>query len=367
MHGDIVHDVAYDHYGRRVATCSSDNTIKVFNDVGHKVAEWKAHNGSIWRLSWAHPEFGVALASCSFDRRVCIWEETADAEELIAAANGKLSGRMASWPRVAEIADARDSVVDVQFAPHHMGVRVASCSADGFVRVHEAPDVLDLSSWEKHSEFDASVEIVDGASGVPMLSNAALGVGGSSSSIGGDMSSEGRRSNEPLCLAWCSSAVENPMLVIGMADGHVLLWCSRDSGWVRTLALGVGGVRCHHDCVRSVSWATDVGRSYQLVATGSRDKLVKLWVVQRSLEEEESSWAVAEHTEGGGGGTTIDAVGDRWTARCCAELPHCSQVWRVTWNASGSMLATSEDDGTVKVYQMDENGGWRQAKPVAVD
>ena len=78
---DIIHDVAYDHYGRRVATCSSDNTIQVFDEAGQKVAEWKAHSGSIWRLAWVHPEFGNALASCSFDRKVCLWEDNMDAEE----------------------------------------------------------------------------------------------------------------------------------------------------------------------------------------------------------------------------------------------------------------------------------------------
>jgi hypothetical protein len=37
----------------------------------------KAHNGSVWKVAWAHPEFGMGvLASASFDRTVCIWEET---------------------------------------------------------------------------------------------------------------------------------------------------------------------------------------------------------------------------------------------------------------------------------------------------
>lgn len=29
-HADLIHDVAYDYYGRRMATCSSDQTIKVW-------------------------------------------------------------------------------------------------------------------------------------------------------------------------------------------------------------------------------------------------------------------------------------------------------------------------------------------------
>ena len=35
----------------------------------------QTHSGSVWRVTWAHPEYGQALATCSFDRTVGIWEE----------------------------------------------------------------------------------------------------------------------------------------------------------------------------------------------------------------------------------------------------------------------------------------------------
>ena len=240
MPADIILDVAYDYYGRRVATCSSDNTIKIFDEEGRKVAAWKAHSGTIWRLSWAHPEFGVALASCSFDRKICIWEDTSDAEEAGTSAEG--CAKIATWSRAAEIADARDSVVDIQFAPHHLGVKIASCSADGVVRVHEAPDVLDLASWDKHSELHATAAAADLSEGIPFSGGMSdLGYrsgqgsvhGGNTgsvhggSAVGGSVSgievAEGR-GIEPVCLAWCTNCEELPMLVVGMMDGGVLLW-----------------------------------------------------------------------------------------------------------------------------------------------
>ena len=38
-------------------------------------ASWKSHYGSVWKVTWAHPEFSQVLATCSFDRTAAIWEE----------------------------------------------------------------------------------------------------------------------------------------------------------------------------------------------------------------------------------------------------------------------------------------------------
>lgn len=38
-------------------------------------SSWKAHHGSVWKVTWANPDFGQILATCSFDQTVSIWEE----------------------------------------------------------------------------------------------------------------------------------------------------------------------------------------------------------------------------------------------------------------------------------------------------
>ena len=85
LHGDVVNDIAFDFYGKRFATCSNDKEIKVWDllpsssDDGtltwQEVSIPRAHQDSIWRISWAHPEFGQLFASCSQDKTVHIWEE----------------------------------------------------------------------------------------------------------------------------------------------------------------------------------------------------------------------------------------------------------------------------------------------------
>jgi nucleoporin SEH1 len=83
LHEDFIHDISYNFYGKRLVTCSSDQKLKVWdyneNSDGSGKWElndtWKAHDSSILKAIWAHPEFGQVIASCSFDRQVKIWEE----------------------------------------------------------------------------------------------------------------------------------------------------------------------------------------------------------------------------------------------------------------------------------------------------
>jgi protein transport protein SEC13 len=86
-HQDVVHDVQLDYYGKRMATCSSDRSIKVFalsstGDHSTPAAASAAasssvtllgHDGPVWQVAWAHPKFGSIIASCSYDRKVLVW------------------------------------------------------------------------------------------------------------------------------------------------------------------------------------------------------------------------------------------------------------------------------------------------------
>lgn len=144
-HKDVIHDVVYDYHGQRMATCSSDQTVKVWdqNEKGVWVvsASWKAHSGSVWRLSWAHPEFGQVLATCSFDRTVSVWEET------IGEKTAPTMTPVKRWVRRTNLVDSRTSVTDVKFGPKNQGLLLATCSVDGVIRIYEAPDIMNLSQW----------------------------------------------------------------------------------------------------------------------------------------------------------------------------------------------------------------------------
>jgi len=81
-HKDLISDVAFNLYGSRVATCSSDQTVRIWELDGPQglanwkcTASWKAHSSAVWKVTWAHPQFGQVVATCSFDRTAAVWEE----------------------------------------------------------------------------------------------------------------------------------------------------------------------------------------------------------------------------------------------------------------------------------------------------
>lgn len=118
------------------------------NDEWRCTADWKTHAGSVWKVNWAHPEFGQILATCSFDRTAAIWEEIGRIiHQLIfvilpylnfvnavgETGNAAQSKNQSHWVKRTSLVDSRTNVTDIKFAPKHMGLLLAMCSADGGV------------------------------------------------------------------------------------------------------------------------------------------------------------------------------------------------------------------------------------------
>jgi len=127
MHDDMIHDSQFDYYSKRLATCSSDRTVKIFDvtgDIYHNSATLLGHEGPVWQVSWAHPKFGVILASCSYDGSVLVHKE---APQNV-------------WTKVYESKMHDLSVNSVAWAPHELGLVLACASSDGKVSIVEYKD-----------------------------------------------------------------------------------------------------------------------------------------------------------------------------------------------------------------------------------
>lgn len=83
QHEDMVHDAQMDFYGKRLATASSDRSVRIHSISGGQngqeqyqlIATLKGHEGPVWAVDWSHPKYGSLLASCAYDGKVLVWKE----------------------------------------------------------------------------------------------------------------------------------------------------------------------------------------------------------------------------------------------------------------------------------------------------
>ena len=94
------------------------------------------------RLSWAHPEYGTILASCSFDKLVKVWEEIGPGRmepDNTAPAPGTggiggtgmpgttgTVGSASRWVERAKFVESKASVRAIEFAPRYFGLKLVT-------------------------------------------------------------------------------------------------------------------------------------------------------------------------------------------------------------------------------------------------
>lgn len=240
-HQDTVHDVVMDYYGKRLATASSDNTIRIIgvsNSNSQHLATLSGHQGPVWQVAWAHPKFGSLLASCSYDGKVIIWKEGANNE----------------WIQAHAFSDHKGSVNSIAWAPHELGLCLACGSSDGNISVFTARSD---GSWDISRIEPAHPVGVTSVSWAPSTAPGAL--------VGLNML--------------------NPVLklVSGGCDNTVKVWKLHDGLWKMDC---YPALQMHTDWVRDVAWAPNLGLPKSTIASASQDGKVIIW----TTANEGNSW-----------------------------------------------------------------------------
>ncbi|KAI0263101.1 WD40-repeat-containing domain protein [Gloeopeniophorella convolvens] len=387
-HNDLVTDAAYDFYGLRLATCSLDQRIKVWQldeSDGNwtAVAEWKAHDAAVTKLSWAHPEFGSVLASASFDRTVKVWEETpldaADQPQpngTPAAANGPGT----RWVERATIADAKGSVRAVEFVPHQFGLKLAAIASDNHLRVYECLEAPALTNWTLVEEADVLALPSSSAShphthAAPTPTQTASALAADASLVANALQQQqplppaqrgagSREADGGWCVSWCKDRYWGEVLAAGCGVSGVvkIIQLSPSRRPITLLSLDpsppADPTSAPEDAtapyaITSVAWAPSCGRSYHLVATGGRDGHVRIWKLGPSSLDE-------ERVEGS------DEA--KWTGSVVADFDHHkSAVGRVEWNITGTVLSSAGNDGRVRLWKATSGSIWRPAGHITVE
>ncbi|KAM3568696.1 hypothetical protein VYU27_009186 [Nannochloropsis oceanica] len=233
QHEDMVHDAQLDYYGKKLATCSSDRTIKIFevnNDHTSSSPPYtiQQHVGPVWEIAWAHPRWGSLLASASYDGMVLIHRENKD---------------KGTWDTgIVHQGVENQSVNSIAFGPAEDGLLLACASSDGFLYLYHHTDD---SRWEELVRLRTST------------------LGTNSVSWANTPQGEGEE------RVW--------RLATGSCDNEVRVWTGGPSK--RTEAEWVCDILQdgHKDWVRDVAWAPPTGLTALMLASAGEDGKVFIW------------------------------------------------------------------------------------------
>ena len=79
QHEDNINDCQFDYYGTQVASCDSKGFLQIspVRSDGQPTSgqiTFKAHEGPIWQVAWAHPKYESVVATCGYDGFVRVWK-----------------------------------------------------------------------------------------------------------------------------------------------------------------------------------------------------------------------------------------------------------------------------------------------------
>eukprot|EP01001_Neometanema_parovale_P006198 NODE_2573_length_1389_cov_63.312006_g2445_i0.p1 GENE.NODE_2573_length_1389_cov_63.312006_g2445_i0~~NODE_2573_length_1389_cov_63.312006_g2445_i0.p1 ORF type:complete len:301 (-),score=33.25 NODE_2573_length_1389_cov_63.312006_g2445_i0:405-1307(-) len=239
-HEDMIHDAQPDYYGRYIASCSSDRTIKIWqvvNGTQSLLTTLRGHDGPVWQVAWGHPKFGSLLASCSYDHKIIIWKEV----------------NKNNWSPVYTCTKHHSSVNSIAWAPHEYGAMLASASSDGHVGVISYD--TEAGTWKSSANFKAHAIGCNAVNWAPCHS--ADGSGAKRLASGGC---------DNMANVWKYNADQDKWEEEGpLADGH-------------------------KDWVRDVAFSPNIAVPKSTLATCSQDKDVIFW----TKESEDSKWTKSQ-------------------------------------------------------------------------
>ena len=197
------------------------------------------------------------------------------------------------------------SVNSVAWAPHELGLALATASSDGA-----------LSTLTNQSDGSWAAQRIEGAH--PVGANA---VSWCPATPSGSL---------PLSSSNTAATPQRRLASCG-CDGALKIWYFEESlgQWQEEQGSPLTGG--HSDWIRDVAWAPNLGLPKSTIATAGQDGRLMVW-----NEKSRGQWenVLVKEFEGA--------------------------VWRVSWSVSGNLLSASDASGNVTLWKEVVDGKWQQ-------
>ncbi|MEG4110705.1 MULTISPECIES: WD40 domain-containing protein [unclassified Microcoleus] len=325
-HSNSVNSVAFSPDGKRLASASFDNTIKLWHlETQKPIATLTGHSSSVRSVAFS-PD-GKILASTSADKTIKLWNlQTAKA--------------------IATLRGHSDKVMSVAFSPD--GKILASASADKTIKLWHLQSKKPIATLTEHSNEVSGVAFSpDGKT---------LAFASSDNTI----KLWHLESQKPIATLsghknWVYSVAFSPdskTLASASRDNTIKLWHLESQKLITTLT-------GHSNEVSSVAFSSD-GLT---LASASSDNTIKLW----HLESQKPIATLSGHinsalsvTFSPDGKTLASASSDNTIKLWHLESPksiatltgHSNWVYSVAFSPDGKTLASASSDNTIKLWHL---------------
>ncbi|KIR96200.1 nucleoporin SEH1 [Cryptococcus deuterogattii 2001/935-1] len=309
-----------------------------------------------------------------------------------------------AWLERGILTGPTGAIRSVQFGPPDpaFGLRVASIATDGYLRVHTSLDPS-LNDWSEivkvhvpslpgpSSSRPGGALGDDGTGGTPSSTTGGIGLAGTlaiatNTGDGGSSSTSHHPNTSELAtggwgLSWCKERWWGPLIAVFAGTSPsiklislsptlscvLLLTPSSPTATATTTTTTTTNTTAHAPTTTTttsstaagssgptqyapltcLAWAPNCGRNYHLLATGARDGTIRIWRVEPPGER----GRVDYDTEG--------EVVKEWRGQCTGEFGKGgARVGTVDWNAAGTMLSTTDDEGIVRIYKPTYARSW---------
>ncbi|XP_014520091.1 protein SEH1 [Vigna radiata var. radiata] len=298
--------------GTRLAAASADGTLSIFDSRDpssssslRSTFKSRVLEGNIVKIVWVPPEYGDAVACISADGIMSLWEEVAEDSQSL------------QWKMCKSFGDSSSKVLDVQFGISSTSLKMVAAYSDGNIRVFELLDPLELRNLQLQAEFQNVIESVSAFGKASCLS----------ASISWNLQKGGSQESSFLVGFNSNTSELNSSKVWEFDQAH--------QRWLPVAELALPEDK--GDQVYAVAWAPNIGRPYEIIAVATHKGLA-IWHL----------------------GLNPDHDGRLPVERVALLSGHQGMVWQMEWDMSGMTLATTGQDGMVRLWQSNLNGVWHQ-------
>lgn len=360
-HQDLVLAVDFNYFGTRMVTASSDHRLKVWDkkdDSWSLVESWKAHDAEIVDVKWNGPFMGEVVGSIGEDGRCKLWQE--DVTEVPMSGNRfKLITNLSSTTHAP--------FMSLDFKNIMQETWLALITRDGLMTVYEPQDQSSLNEWtvlaERWVSDNDPPERQDEVGFKVVFHKEKLP-----------------------CWTAIMAGLDRKSLSLAVAAMKSVYVFRTDKSKRFFQVAKLEGAR---QIIRDVAWANGSMRGYDILATASKDGMIRIYELSTPSAEgplasgTPSNLVVPEPVSprpgprknapsgigaGLAGASKPPEISHdnepgriRQVSKLTDELSnHHGAVWRVAFSQMGDLLVTTGDDASIRTWKKAVNGGWQE-------